>query len=187
MIRTVVLLLALMPVWCSAQSPAAEDPPAGPDYSGTYSFLSEGEFLQVNIDGAAVTGVVSRYGSRESDRGVFLDHLFQKASVQDKKLKFTTREVHGVRYEFSGAFKRGNAKAQETEGYYLLAGELREITTGADGKESSRSRQVEFMSLPVDVGNDAGADAGGDNGNAKQDPASGKPQHSNAPKNREKD
>ncbi len=56
------------------QSPAA----SGADYSGMYSFLRDGEFVQVTVeDQGRVTGFVSRYGDSESDRGVFLDHFFK--------------------------------------------------------------------------------------------------------------
>ena len=50
----------------------------GADYSGMYSFLRDGEFVQVTVeDQARVTGFVSRYGDSESDRGVFVDHFFK--------------------------------------------------------------------------------------------------------------
>jgi hypothetical protein len=58
----------------SGQAPAE-------DISGMYSFLNDGEFLQINLEADGVSGYVSRRGDLESDRGAFLDQFFSKASV----------------------------------------------------------------------------------------------------------
>src|SRR3982074_3248034 len=47
----------------------AKDTKVGANYSGMYSFLKEGEFVQVTVeDGAQLTGFVSRYGNGDSDK-----------------------------------------------------------------------------------------------------------------------
>ena len=51
------------------QEPPAVVPHAAEDISGMYSFLQEGEFLQINLDREGVSGYVSRQGDLESDRG----------------------------------------------------------------------------------------------------------------------
>src|SRR5215470_10765796 len=90
------LLLAL---FGNAQESAAPqdskstgNPPAqssSPNYSGMYSFLKEGEFLQVTIeDGGTVTGFVSRFGDGESDKGAFLDQFLKNGKLQGNKLTF---------------------------------------------------------------------------------------------------
>ncbi|MGH9580482.1 MAG: hypothetical protein ACRD2R_05765, partial [Terriglobales bacterium] len=66
-----------------AQSAPAAALPA--DISGAYSFLKEGEYLQVNIEEGRVSGFVSRFGLLESDKGTFLDHFFEKASLEGNK------------------------------------------------------------------------------------------------------
>src|ERR1700731_1188773 len=61
------------------------------DYSGMYSFLRDGEFVQLTVeDQGSVTGFVSRYGDTESDRGVFLDHFFKLGKLEGNHLTFTT-------------------------------------------------------------------------------------------------
>src|SRR5690349_16137163 len=56
-----------------AASAQAPDSRAGQAYSGMYTFLKEGEFVQVTVeDQGHVTGFVSRFGDGESDKGAFL-------------------------------------------------------------------------------------------------------------------
>ena len=121
----------------------------GDDYSGMYSFRQDGEFLQITIeDQGRVTGFVSRYGDEESDRGAFLNQFFKQGELDGRRLSFTTQTVHGVWFEFSGAFERGEGKAPGDESYYLLKGRLIESTTDAENKTSSKSRDVTFRSFP---------------------------------------
>lgn len=112
-----------------------------------YSFLNEGEFLQINLEGDAVSGYVSRMGDQESDRGVFLDHFFSKASIQDHEVTFTTQKVHSVWFEFKGRFDRGGGKSKNDDGYYVLRGTLTEFVSGAGPTPADRTRQVEFKWL----------------------------------------
>src|SRR4051794_22600565 len=78
-----------------AQTPAPADaakPVTVEDISGMYSFLREGEFVQINIEeGNAVTGFVSRYGDSDGDKGAFLDQFFSKAAFDGKHLTFATK------------------------------------------------------------------------------------------------
>jgi hypothetical protein len=130
--------------------PVAPDAPANTaaeDISGMYSFLKDGEFLQINLDANGVTGVISRQGEQESDRGQFLDLVFTSASVHGHDVAFTTRRVHGVSFEFKGRFERGRAKDKTQDGFYLLSGTLTEFTTDANKKTTSRSRAVELKWL----------------------------------------
>ncbi len=120
---------------------------AADDISGMYSFLREGEFVQLSLEPDSVSGYVSRRGDLESDRGAFLDQFFEHASVQDHDVFFTTKAVHGVRFEFKGRYERGPAKTKAQDGYYVLRGTLKELTTDANGSTSSRSRDVEFKLL----------------------------------------
>lgn len=133
----------------AAPKPAAE--PAFADISGTYTFLKDAEYLQINLEtDGRVTGFVSRFGELESDLGAFLDHFFDKASLAGNKLTFTTKKTHGVWFEFTGTAERGIAKTAAEEGYYVLKGRLTQYTTDAAGKQQGRFREVVFKSLPVD-------------------------------------
>ena len=85
----------------SADSKAPARP--GVEYSGMYSFLKEGEFVQVTVeDGGRVTGFVSRFGDLDSDKGAFLDQFFKTGKLEGDALTFTTEVVHGTAYEFKG-------------------------------------------------------------------------------------
>ena len=123
-------------------------PHAAEDISGMYSFIKEGEFLQITLDKNSVTGYISRMGESDSDNGVFLDQFFARADVQGHDVSFTTRPLHSVWYEFKGRFSRGPGKTKGDDGYYLLRGTLKELTSNnADKTVSSRSREVEFKLL----------------------------------------
>ncbi len=193
-----VLLLAVSISSAQAKKAAPPGPPAPvePDVSGMYTFLQEGEFVQINVespgrqfvkigpvgdtsglrtervrDGAqtnvnttytpplpeklpvgatprAVTGFVSRFGDLESDKGTFLDHFFTKASLYGNEISFTTKTVHGVRFEFKGRLERGPAKSRAEEGYYVLRGTLKRFQTDANKKTTSQSREAVFKSFP---------------------------------------
>jgi len=122
------------------------------NYSGMYTFLKEGEFVQITVEEAGrVTGFVSRYGDGESDRGTFLDQFFKQGKLDGTKLNFTTETVHAVWYEFHGAFERGSGKTPSDEAYHLLKGTLTEYREDADKKASSKSREVTFKSFPQDL------------------------------------
>ena len=124
----------------------------GADYSGTYSFLRDGEFVQVTVeDHGRVTGFVSRFGDSESDRGVFLDHFFKSGNLDANQLAFTTDTVHGISFEFRGTVERGEGKSRGDEAYYVLKGTLVENTTDEAKKTSSRSLGVALKSFPQDM------------------------------------
>jgi len=136
-----------------ASPPAANSPAANPadQYSGMYTFLKEGEFLQLTIEDGRVTGFVSRYGDQQSDQGAFLNQFFKEGKIEGKKLNFTTKTVHGVWFEFKGAVERGDGKNPGDEGYYLLKGKLTQHTTGADNKTTSKSQEVLFKAFPQNL------------------------------------
>ena len=122
------------------------------DYSGMYSFLKDGEFIQITIeDKGAVSGFISRFGDSESDRGSFLNQFLKSGKAEGAKLSFTTESVHGVRFTFEGAFDRGAGKKPDEESYYLLRGALTRFSTDADNKTTSQVMQVEFKSFPRDA------------------------------------
>lgn len=145
---SICVLLALP---CTAQT--AAPPTAAPDdYSGMYSFLKDGEFMQVTIEEQnKVSGFISRYGDTASDKDAFMDQFFKSGTANGKQLTFTTESVHGVSFSFTGSFDRGPGKKPEDEAYYVLRGTLTRTATAPDGKESVQVRQVEFKSFPRDA------------------------------------
>jgi len=162
---TVFLMLAGAAAWAQANPPkaaperaaqqraqAAAPRPASDDVSGMYTFLREGEFVEVDVEpDGHVTGFISRYGERDSDRGAFLDHMFTKGSMQGNKLAFTTRSVHGVAFEFKGTVERGEGKTPGAEAYHVIKGTLTQMTEDKDHKTTAQEREVEFKSFPADA------------------------------------
>jgi hypothetical protein len=129
----------------------AQSPSSAADFSGMYSFLKEGEFVQITIEEkGAVSGFISRYGDSESDKGSFLDQFFKSGTLAGEKLNFTTETLHGTWFTFDGVLERGSAKSPQDEGFYVARGTLTRFTT--DNKAvSSQARQVEFKSFPRDT------------------------------------
>jgi hypothetical protein len=147
-------VVSLSAILLTSQTAPPTQTPTKPadEYSGMYSFLQDGEFVQVTVeDQGRVTGFVSRYGDLESDRGAFLDQFFKQGKLDGNKLTFTTETVHGVWYEFKGAVERGAGKNPGAEAYYVLKGTLTQYSTDASKKTSSRLREVAFKSFPQDM------------------------------------
>src|SRR3569832_264924 len=150
--KNIFTLFLLVSCFAVAQNPAPKSQPvAQPDVSGMYAFLKEGEFVEVDVDSEQVTGLISRIAETDSDRGAVLDHMLTKGSFDGKNLAFTTRELHGVSYEFKGTVGRGDGKQPGSEGYWVLKGTLTENTVAANKIPTARAREVEFKSLPSDA------------------------------------
>lgn len=131
----------------SAQAPAVQA--SVPDeISGMYTFLREGEFVQITVENGKLSGFVSRYGERESDRDAFLDQFFSKASLAGNHIEFTTKPVHGTWYEFSGDVNRGDAKTPDKEGYWIIRGTLKQCDRDEAGQVAAKSREITMKSFP---------------------------------------
>jgi len=160
-LKVMVVALAVglgSPVWLNGQghgkkqsSPRVQTGRSGDQISGMYTFLRDGEFVQVTVEDGRVSGFVSRFGERDSDRGVFLDQFFSKGALDGKKLTFTTKPIHGTWYEFAGVLGRGPAKTPDQEGYWTIQGTLKQLDLDDNKNVSSRSREVTFKSFPQEV------------------------------------
>ncbi len=129
------------------QSPAKH----ATDYSGMYSFLRDGEFVQLTVeDQGHVIGFVSRYASAEADDG-FVEHYLKSGKLDGNRLEFMSETVRGVSFEFRGTVERGEGKTRSDEAYYVLHGTLVENTTDEARKTSSHSREVVLKSFPQDL------------------------------------
>jgi hypothetical protein len=143
------LLVLALSISLFAQTTLAPTPE---NYSGMYTFLKDGEFVQVTVEDAGrVTGFLSRYGDTDSDRGAFLDQFFKQGKLDGNKLTFTTETVHAVWFEFTGTVDRGEGKTPADEAYHIIKGTLTDHRTDADKKVTSKSRDVTFKSFPKDV------------------------------------
>ena len=156
LLPSAVILLLLTAVAAGQSQPAKDNPPPAPtsNISGMYTFLRDGEFVQIDVDGGKVDGFISRYGDSDADRGTFLDHMIKTGTLEGKKMHFDTRSVHGVSYEFTGTVERGEGKAPGDEAYYVLKGTLKQVTEDAEHKSTTKERAVEFKAFPADAGMD---------------------------------
>jgi len=131
-----------------AEAQAAAAPPVSNVMSGMFTFLRDGEFVQLTVDDGQLTGFVSRFGDTESDKEEFIDHFFEKASLQGNHLTFKTKIVHAVWYEFDGTLTTVGGKLKGEEGYRELNGKLTMHKADASGKEQVMERTVAFKSFP---------------------------------------
>ncbi len=119
--------------------------------SGSYSFLREGEFVQLTVEDGKLSGYLSRFGDSDSDKGQFIDQFFDKTTLDGMRLSFNTKTVHGVWYDFSGVISTQAGKKPGEEGYHVIRGRLIQHTTDDTGKEKAMQKQVEFKSFPEEV------------------------------------
>ena len=160
---SVVLICAAMfvvPMLSGAQnrgktpSRIGEQKTLGDQISGMYTFLREGEFVQITVEAGKLTGFVSRYGDRESDKDAFLDQFFSKGAIDGNKLSFTTKPVHGTWFEFAGEVSRGDGKTPNAEGYWAIRGTLKQYDEDELKHVTAKSREVSLKSFPQDVEQD---------------------------------
>jgi hypothetical protein len=121
------------------------------DVSGTYTFLREGEFVQLTVEDGRLSGYVSRFGDTDSDKGEFIDQFFDKAALEGNSLSFNTKTVHGLWYDFKGAISTNSGKQPGQDGYHVIKGTLIQHSTDAKGNDKPMQRQVEFKSFPADL------------------------------------
>jgi hypothetical protein len=141
-----VVLVALPTIVAGQANSAAPD--VSSDLSGMFTFLREGEFVQLTVEDGQLSGFISRFGDTESDKGTFIDHFFDKTSLKGDHLYFKTKTVHAVWYEFDGTMSVAAGKLKGEEGYRELRGKLTVHAGDAKGAEQAGERTVEFKSFP---------------------------------------
>ena len=121
-------------------------------YSGMYTFLKDGEFVQLTVeDDGSITGFISRFGDGESGQGAFLDQFFKSGKLDGNKLAFTTEIAHGVSFDFKGTIERGEGKNPGDEAYFVLKGALTDNKSDANKKVTSHSQEVVFKMFPQEA------------------------------------
>ena len=116
--------------------------------SGMYTFLKEGEFVQLTLEEGQLSGFVSRFGETESDKGEFIDQFLDKASLDGDHLYFKTKTVHALWYELEGTLTVVPGKHVGDEGYRVIRGKLTLHAGDAKGHEQASQKTVEFKSFP---------------------------------------
>lgn len=135
----------------SAVQDSAKSQDSASDISGMYTFLREGEFVQLTVEEGRLSGYVSRFGDSDSDKDQFIDQFFDKTSLEGDRLSFKTKVVHGTWYDFSGTIAIPPGRKPAEEGYRVIKGTLIQHATDARGAEKTMQRQVEFKSFPADL------------------------------------
>ncbi len=120
------------------------------DITGLYSFLHEGEFVQIEVDEGKVTGLVSRFKNEDQEKAEFVDQFFDQAKLEGSTLSFRTKPADGVWFEFSGTVARGSAKTPGDEGYWNVRGTLTEHLD-TDGKVTEKVHELTLKSFPEDA------------------------------------
>jgi hypothetical protein len=153
-----VAVISLVTFAVAIQQPPSSAAPNGgktkdsaDDPSGTYSFLRDGEFLQLTLDDGKLSGYISRFGDTESDKGTFIDQFFDKGSLDGDHLSFTTKTVHGTWYGFTGVITRTPGKQPAQEGYRVIKGNLVQHMMDANNADKPQQHEVEFKSFPRDL------------------------------------
>ena len=155
----VVTLFAGALAFAQTTKPQKSAAPAD-DYSGMYSFLQEGEFVQINLEeGNRLTGFVSRYS--DSEKALFVDHFFEKAELHEHDIRFSARKVHGIWFDFKGTISRGPGKTRDADAYYIIKGTLTQYTSDANQVVTAKEREVTLRSFPQDIEGEAAAKASG--------------------------
>jgi hypothetical protein len=136
----------------NAQNPApsAKDAPADDGLSGMYSFLREGEFLQLSLeDNGSVNGILSRFADEAGT--AFRDQSLKSGSFKDGRLSFRTVTVDKIWWEFTGTVVRGSGKTPDDESFRLLRGTLTRHTLDANQQDRTETTAVEFKSFPAEA------------------------------------
>jgi hypothetical protein len=150
------LFLMLLATLVAAQNPPQKAAAPASDYSGMYSFLQEGEFIQISVDeGNRVTGFISSFGDTEKS---FVDYFFDKAELHDHAIRLSTRKVQGKWFEFQGTISRGPGKTRDAEAYYVIKGTLTQHTS--DSKPEAKTTEVTLRSFPQELEDEPADKAG---------------------------
>jgi hypothetical protein len=118
------------------------------DPSGMYTFLKEGEFVQLTVEDGKLSGFISRFGDTSSDKGEFIDQFFDKALLEGSHLSFKTKTVHAVWYDFDGILSVEPGKKVGDEGYRVIRGKLTLHASDAKGNGQASEKTVELKSFP---------------------------------------
>jgi hypothetical protein len=116
--------------------------------SGMFTFLKDGEFVQISLEDGKLTGFISRFGETDSDKGQFIDQFFDKASLEGEHLYFKTKTVHALWYELDGTLTVVPGKQVGDEGYRVIRGKLTLHAGDSKGNERASEKTVEFKSFP---------------------------------------
>lgn len=134
-----------------AQAPEKTQPEVVGDITGLYSFLHEGEFVQIEVNDGKVTGLVSHFKDEDTDKAEFVDQFFEQAKLDGTTLTFRTKVKDDLWFEFSGVVERGPAKTPSDESYWILRGTVIEHHAESGAKTPEKTHSVTLKSFPQDA------------------------------------
>jgi hypothetical protein len=147
-ILRIAAFILLVAAAAMAQTEPAAEPQIGDEITGMYSFVREGEFVEIEVDNGKVTGVVSRFKDDDPEKAEFVDQFFDEAKLEGTRLSFRTKPAGGVWFEFSGVVERGAGKTPSDEGYWNIRGTLTERRTSNDGNVTQKTAELTLRSFP---------------------------------------
>jgi hypothetical protein len=147
-ILRIAAFILLVAAAAMAQTEPAAEPQIGDEITGMYSFVREGEFVEIEVDNGKVTGVVSRFKDDDPEKAEFVDQFFDEAKLEGTRLSFRTKLAGGVWFEFSGVVERGAGKTPSDEGYWNIRGTLTVRRTPNDGNVTQKTSELTFRSFP---------------------------------------
>jgi len=103
-----------------------------------YTFLHEGETVQINIEHGHVSGYVTR-----KENGTQVDQKFESAVLEGDRLTWSTRPMHGTYFSFDGQISHDPNASKDKRGFYKIRGT---VTTHKRGNASEK--QLTMQSLP---------------------------------------
>ncbi len=87
--------------------------------SGEYMLDETGSVVQITIEKGVLDGYISKLTEQQTSA---MTYFFDRTTIHGDQLTFTTKQVHGVWYSFSGAIVRGDAQSMRETGFYRLKG-----------------------------------------------------------------
>lgn len=148
------LLLTLVTAGMTQQPAKSQPEPAG-DITGLYSFVHEGEFVQIEVNDGKVTGLISHFKNDDQDKAEFVDQYFEQAKLEGSTLSFRTKSADGAWFEFTGTVERGPGKSPSDDAYWIVKGTLTEQHSSPDGKATAKAHELTLRSFPQDAAPEA--------------------------------
>ena len=102
-------------------APGRDTLPAGAE--GEYRWRELGEVIQLYIENHHLRGYLTERSDRGHARSAPLTFTFASASARGEQVQFTTRELHGTTYAFTGHLIQ-DLRPSHQEGAWILEGTL---------------------------------------------------------------
>src|SRR5277367_2878378 len=85
--------------------------------SGEYMLDETGSVVQITIENGVLDGYISKLTEQQTSA---LTYFFDRTTIRGNQLMFTTKQIHGVWYSFTGTIVRGDAQSMRETGFYRL-------------------------------------------------------------------